>query len=101
MTKSDEKVSGGGEETTKAAAEAPPSAAVQNEGPSAAKEEVGSTSQGGGDSVDKASLYPFRKARKVAVMVSFCGKNYLGMQRYVGYIVDRPVKLFYQTIISY
>ena len=32
--------------------------------------------------VDKASLYPFRKARKVAVMVSFCGKNYLGMQRY-------------------
>ena len=30
---------------------------------------------------DKANLYPFRKARKVAVMVSFCGKNYLGMQR--------------------
>ena len=83
MTKSDEKVSGG-EEATKAAEAA--SSAVQNDNPSAAKEEVDNTSQGGGDavSVDKASLYPFRKARKVAVMVSFCGKNYLGMQRYVG-----------------
>jgi len=46
--------------------------------------------------VDKASLYPFRKARKVAVMVSFCGKNYLGMQRNPGFptIEEELLKAF-------
>jgi len=27
--------------------------------------------------------WPWRKAKKAVVMVSFCGKNYMGMQRYV------------------
>ena len=26
--------------------------------------------------------WPWKKAKKVAVMISFCGKDYLGMQRY-------------------
>ena len=25
--------------------------------------------------------WPWKKAKKVAVMISFCGKDYLGMQR--------------------
>lgn len=25
--------------------------------------------------------WPWRKAKKVAVMISFCGKDYIGMQR--------------------
>ena len=30
----------------------------------------------------KKPEYPWRKAKKVAVMLSFVGKDYLGMQRY-------------------
>jgi hypothetical protein len=27
--------------------------------------------------------WPWKKAKKVAVMISFCGKDYLGMQRFL------------------
>ena len=37
--------------------------------------------------------WPWKKAKKVAVMISFCGKDYLGMQRFLTAIFHR-VPLF-------
>ena len=34
---------------------------------------------------EERSEWPWKKAKKVAIMLSFCGKNYLGMQRNPGF----------------
>ena len=35
-----------------------------------------------GKTEEKRPEWPWRKAKKVAIMISFVGKDYLGMQRY-------------------
>ena len=36
-----------------------------------------------GKTEEKRPEWPWRKAKKVAIMISFVGKDYLGMQRYI------------------
>jgi len=41
--------------------------------------------------------WPWKRAKKVAVMISFCGKDYLGMQRFVCQLISA---IFCNTLLT-